>query len=162
MRRERKARESALQIAFELEFNDSEPQRILDQYWREQKAVFDLQSIREYGDWLVNGILAHRPEIDDLIQSCSEHWRIARMACVDRNILRLAVFELLHEKQVAPAIVINEAIEIAKKYSGEKAAIFVNGILDAVRGKIETSPGARREGKNGQARKTSRKRKTKP
>ena len=162
MRRERRAREAALQIAFELEFNDSDPQKVFNEYWREQKAVSDHQRIREYSDWLVKGILSHRPEIDDLIQSCSEHWRIVRMAHVDRNILRLAVFELLYEKEVAPAIIIDEAIEIAKKFSGEKAATFVNGILDAVRERIQTAPGTLREGKNGQARKTPRKRKPTP
>jgi N utilization substance protein B len=77
--------------------------------------------------------------MDQAIQSISEHWRITRMPLVDRNILRLAAFELLYAKPIAPAIVINEAIEIAKKFSGPEAAIFVNGILDALRKKIEAA-----------------------
>ena len=71
------------------------------------------------------------------------------MAVVDRNILRLAVFEMLYEESLAPAIVINEAIEIAKKYSNEEAATFVNGLLDAVRKKLESEKTVEKEGKNG-------------
>ncbi len=82
---------------------------------------------------LVNGIISNQEKIDNIIQKVSEHWRISRMALVDRNILRMAVFELLYEENIAPAIIINEAIEIAKKYSGDEAATFVNGVLDAIR-----------------------------
>ena len=82
-------------------------------------------------------ITSHRENIDHLIQSVSANWRISRMAIVDRNILRMAVSELLYEESLAPAIVINEAIEIAKKYSSEDGATFVNGILDAVRKEIQ-------------------------
>jgi N utilization substance protein B len=77
--------------------------------------------------------MAHQEFIDRSIQSVSERWRLSRMPVVDRNILRMAVFELLYEEDVEPAIVINEAIEIAKKYSGEQAAVFINGVLDALR-----------------------------
>lgn len=130
MGRRRKAREETLRILFRLEFENKQIEKTLDQYWKSKKAS---EEIKEYSTWLVNGVISDQAKIDNIIQQVSEHWRISRMALVDRNILRMAVFELLYEENIAPAIVINEAIEIAKKYSGEEAATFVNGILDAVR-----------------------------
>ncbi len=130
MGRRRKAREDTLRILFRLEFENKQIEKTLDQYWKSKKAS---EEIKEYSTWLVNGVISDQAKIDNIIQQVSEHWRISRMALVDRNILRMAVFELLCEENIAPAIVINEAIEIAKKYSGEEAATFVNGILDAVR-----------------------------
>ena len=130
MGRRRKAREDTLRILFRLEFENKQIEKTLDQYWKNKKAS---EEIKEYSTWLVNGVISDQAKIDNIIQQVSEHWRISRMALVDRNILRMAVFELLYEENIAPAIVINEAIEIAKKYSGEEAATFVNGILDAVR-----------------------------
>ena len=130
MGRRRKAREDTLRILFRLEFENKQIEKTLDQYWKNKKAS---EEIKEYSTWLVNGVISDQAKIDNIIQQVSEHWRISRMALVDRNILRMAVFELLYEEKIAPAIVINEAIEIAKKYSGEEAATFVNGILDAVR-----------------------------
>lgn len=134
MGKRRKARESTLQILFQLEFDDSEPEDVFGSFWKERKAS---KEIKDYSQWLVEGISSHRERIDNLIQSVSANWRIARMAIVDRNVLRIAVFELLYEEGMAPAIIINEAIEITKKYSSEEAATFVNGILDAARKKIE-------------------------
>ncbi|MDD8015152.1 MAG: transcription antitermination factor NusB [Acidobacteriota bacterium] len=154
MGRRRKARESALQILFQLEFNSSDADRLARQYWDIQKAAGD---VKEYGSWIVQGIRANSREIDDVIQRASENWRIARMAAVDRNILRIAVFELLKEKTLAPAIVINEAIEIAKKYSGDEAAVFINGVLDAVHKKLKIEQGQQKEGNHAQKRRIPRK-----
>ena len=142
MGQRRKARESALQILYQLEFDAAGAGGAVDSFWKNKKG---LAETKEYSRWLVEGIWAHREEIDAAIQSISEHWRIPRMALVDRNILRLAAFELLHAELIAPAIVINEAIEIAKKYSGPEAATFVNGILDALRKKIKAKPAPERE-----------------
>ena len=134
MGRRRKARESTLQILFQLEFDNSQLEKTLNEHWKNKKV---LKEIREYSSWLVKGIITHQEKIDNIIQSTSEHWRISRMALIDRNILRMAVFELLYEESIAPAVVINEAIEVAKKYSGEKASTFINGILDAVRKNLD-------------------------
>ena len=134
MGKRRKARESTLQILFQLEFDDTEPNQVIDSFWKNKKAT---KEIKEHCRSLVEGITTHREDIDKVIQSVSENWRIARMAIVDRNVLRIAVFELLHGEDIAPAIVINEAIEIAKKYSSEEGATFVNGILDGVRKEIQ-------------------------
>jgi N utilization substance protein B len=130
MGRRRKAREETLRILFRLEFENKQIEKTLNQYWESKKTTGE---IKEYSTWLVNGVVSDQEKIDNIIQQVSEHWRISRMAIVDRNILRMAVFELLNEKNIAPAIIINEAIEIAKKYSGDEAATFVNGILDAIR-----------------------------
>jgi len=134
MGKRRKARESTLQILFQLEFHDTKPEDVIDSFWKNKKAT---KEIKEHSRWLVEGILSHRESIDRLIQSVSANWRITRMAIVDRNVLRIAVFELLHGEDLAPAIVINEAIEIAKKYSSEEGATFINGILDAARKEIQ-------------------------
>jgi len=141
----RKARESALQILFQLEFNNTQVEKILTRCWKEKKAS---EEIKDYSTELVKGIISHQEEIDNLIQLTSDHWRLSRMAFVDRNILRIAVFELLYKKNIAPAIAINEAIEIAKKYSSDDAAAFVNGLLDAIRKKLETKKASSGEGKD--------------
>jgi N utilization substance protein B len=129
MGQRRRARECALQILFQLEFNPADPRDLLKVYWEHQRVS---KEAREYGTWIVERILDHGPAIDAAIQAASKNWRLARMAVVDRNILRIAVAELLDEPTLVPAIVIDEAIEIAKRYSGEESAVFVNGVLDAV------------------------------
>ena len=133
MGRRRKAREETLRILYRLEFDNRQPEETLSQYWENKKTN---QATREYSTWLVNGIISHHKKIDTIIQNASEHWRLSRMAIIDRNILRMAVFELLYEENIEPAVVINEAIEIAKAYSGDEAATFVNGVLDAIRKKL--------------------------
>jgi len=145
MGQRRKARESALQILYRLEFDAAGAGGAVDSFWKNKRGPAET---KDYSRWLVEGISAHREEVDAAIQSISEHWRISRMALVDRNILRLAAFELLHAEPIAPAIVINEAIEIAKKYSSPEAANFVNGILDALRKKIHAKAEPEREVKN--------------
>ncbi len=154
MGKRRKARECALQILFQLEFNSSEPRDLIRTYWTYQKASPD---IREYGDWLVDTILARRAEIDQAIQAASRNWRLARMAVVDRNILRIAACELLYAPTLTPAIVINEAIEIAKRYSGQESADFVNGVLDAIRVRSAAGKAASAAGKEGHHGKERRK-----
>lgn len=146
MGRRRKARETTLQILFQLEFNDSALEEILSQYWSNRKAEKD---VKEYSRWLVENIVKGRDSLDKIIQSFSENWRLSRMAVVDRNILRMAVFELCCEENIAPAVVINEAIEIAKKYSSAQSATFINGILDAIRIDNENKKSLQKEGKNG-------------
>ena len=139
MGKRRRARECALQILFELEFNPADPPNLIRLYWDHQKAGPD---VREYADWIVSRILSGKEDIDGSIQAASQNWRLQRMAVVDRNVLRIAVCELLFEPSLTPAIVINEAIEIAKRYSGHEAATFVNGVLDAVRRNLKAkSPG---------------------
>ena len=143
-----------MQILFQLEFDSLQVEKIIAQSWKEKKAS---EEIREYSTWIVKGIISHQKKIDNLIQSISDHWRLSRMAHVDRNILRIAVFEFLYEKNIAPAVVINEAIEIAKKYSSDEAASFVNGILDAIRKRLEIGTDSSREVKDDRKKRVSRK-----
>jgi len=148
MGQRRKARECALQILFELEFNSGDPKDLIRVYWAHQRTS---AQVRAYGTWIAETILAHRAGIDAAIQAASKNWRLARMAVVDRNILRIAVCELLYEPTLVPAIVMDEAIEIAKRYSGEESATFVNGVLDAVvRGLAPAASKAKGPGKEGE------------
>jgi N utilization substance protein B len=152
MGQRRRARECALQILFQLEFNPADPRDLLKVYWTHQRVS---KQVRDYGTWIVERILDRGDSIDATIQAASKNWRLARMAVVDRNILRIAVAELLGEPALAPAIVIDEAIEIAKRYSGEESAVFVNGVLDAVVRRLkETGPD--QEGEHEQQRGTRR------
>lgn len=130
----RKARESSLQILFQLEFDPSSPDDVIQRFWRGKKSPSEE---RELSDRLVLGIIAQRDKIDSIIQSVSENWRISRMVLVDRNILRIATYELFFGDNLAPAIIINEAIEIAKKFSDDQSANFINGILDALHKKSD-------------------------
>jgi len=146
MGKRRKSREYTLQVLFQIEFNNSNPEKIQEQYWKNKKVP---EEIKEYSVWLLNGVISYRKKIDDIIQSVSENWRVSRMAVVDRNILRIAVLELFFGENLAPAIVINEAIEIAKKFSSEKSASFINGILDALRKELDKIKVSLKEEKNG-------------
>jgi N utilization substance protein B len=146
MGRRRKAREETLRILYRLEFDNRQSEETLSQYWENKKTN---QATREYSTWLVNGIISHHKKIDTIIQNASEHWRLSRMALIDRNILRMAVFELLYEENIEPAVVINEAIEIAKAYSGNEAATFVNGVLDAIRKNLENQKKSLKEENDG-------------
>jgi N utilization substance protein B len=134
MGKRRVARERALQVLFELEFNDSGPEAVLARHFRENPSTAEIE---EFASRLVRGVDSRRDEIDELVQGMSKHWRIPRMGFVDRNVLRIAVFELLDDRFLAPPVVINEAIEIVKRFSGDESAVFVNGVLDAVRKTLE-------------------------
>jgi N utilization substance protein B len=129
MGKRRTAREFALQILFQQEFSDLDTAEALRRFWQDKSASSD---VLEYTEWLVSGIISRLEAIDKVVQSYSDNWRISRMAVVDRNVLRLAAFEMLHEENIAPAVIINEALEIAKQFSSDKGALFINGILDAV------------------------------
>jgi N utilization substance protein B len=131
MRKRRTARERALQVLYEAEFNDASIEDILKAQWAETPADED---VRSYAEALVRGVAAGKEELDGVLSAASANWRVARMTAVDRSILRLAVYELREQsKSTAPAIIINEAIEITKRFSGEEAALYINGVLDAVR-----------------------------
>ena len=125
----RHSREIALQILFQLEYA---PQISFD----DLLALFDEKkdlSFIKYADEIVRGVQHQKPGIDQKIQEASRHWKIERMGGVDRNILRLAVFEMFFaEELIEPKIAINEAIEIAKIFGSQESAAFVNGLLDQV------------------------------
>lgn len=124
----RKAREYALQLLFQIDFTKRELERKdLEEFWSDKKESGD---IREFTEKLVKGTLENLDEIDGIIEKATENWFLKRMAAVDRNILRFAAYEILHREDIPYAVTINEALEIAKKYSSAEAASFLNGVLD--------------------------------
>jgi transcription antitermination protein NusB len=127
----RQARELALQLLYELDVRgEATPGSAAEDFWGRQDAP---DEARTYADVLVRGTKLHQPKIDELITRFAEHWDLDRMAVVDRNILRAGIFELLWGVEVPPKVVINEALEIAKKFSTEESTRFINGLLDRVR-----------------------------
>lgn len=125
----RQSREIALQILFQVEYA---PQISFEQLLSLFDEKKDL-SIIKYADQIVHGVQAHKLKIDQKIQDASRHWKIERMGGVDRNLLRLAVFEIFFAPElIEPKIAINEAIEIAKIYGSQESSSFVNGLLDQV------------------------------
>lgn len=126
----RKAREYALQMLFQYEFSgDNKEWSAPDGFW---SGGADAGEAGEFARRLVRGTLEHLEEIDGAIQRAAEHWDMKRMATVDRNILRFAVYEILYSRDIPAAVTINEALEIAKKYSSLESASFINGLLDKI------------------------------
>jgi len=116
-----------LQLLYQYEMTEAPPEQMQEDF-EEWKSATD--GIREFADVLIRGTLDHLEEIDDELATQTAHWRLERLAAVDRNILRLAMYELLFHAETPHAVVIDEAIEIAKKYGAEESARFVNGVLD--------------------------------
>lgn len=129
MRKRTQAREMALQLLYKRDLNPEELDLLLNSFWEEKPVP---PEVREYAERLVRGTLEHREEIDSLLSKYTEHWELHRMAVVDRNILRFSTYELLYLEEIPPKVVINEAVNIAKKFSQEESGKFVNGILDKI------------------------------
>ena len=136
----RKARESALQMMFAADVIDVESSVLTQDYWTELGETGTDDKTREFANNLVSGALCNLQAIDDKIRTRAEHWRIERMAIVDRNVLRLAVYEFLFE-DTPHTVVINEALEIARRFSTFEATQFINGILDAIKLDLEKAGG---------------------
>lgn len=156
MRRE--ARERAVQFLFQYDLNQPEKlEEALRTFWESQTASSLAQekgsarwgepvetepptaeeaAVQAFADPLIRGTLEHLTEIDEQIKKYTRNWDIRRMAVVDRNILRLAIFEMLHRDDIPPVVSINEAVDIAKRFSTEESGRFVNGILDKVKGDL--------------------------
>ena len=126
----RRARQRALQILFLWDVRRPEPATALDQYYDVLYSEEQPQRDPFVGE-LVRGTIEHAPELDERISKHAEHWRIERMPAVDRNILRLAVYEMTRGG-TPPPVAIDEALELARKFSNEESVQFVNGVLDAV------------------------------
>ena len=134
MGQRRRARECALQMLFQIDMAGGAPADVFPHFWRDHEAETE---VREFAQSLVEGVVADLPRLDAIIASCAEHWRVERMAVVDRNILRMAVYELTRDPDTPPVVVLDEAIEVGKKYGSEQSGAFINGILDAVRRRTE-------------------------
>lgn len=144
MRPRRKGRELAAQALYQCDLGTSDVEEILELFSPSEYGTDDGEAAAAegtdaearksfgYARVLVRGTRSHLDEIDDLIRSQAEHWRLERMPAVDRNILRLAIYEFLYESDVPKLVVIDEAIELAKKFGSKDSGRFVNGLLDGL------------------------------
>jgi N utilization substance protein B len=132
----RKARECALQILFAADVAKTEGSALTRNYWNDLGDPELDEPTREFANNLAEGTLREIEKIDETIRSRAEHWRIPRMAIVDRNVLRLAVYEFLFE-ETPNTVIINEALEITRRFSTFEATQFINGILDAIKQDME-------------------------
>ncbi|MFO0738159.1 MAG: transcription antitermination factor NusB [Labilithrix sp.] len=125
----RSGREAALQMLFQLEASGERASRVIELFWRSFEA--DPEG-RPYADEIVSGLETRLADVDKLITAASNNWRLERMSRVDRNLLRMSTWELLAKKDVPRAVVIDEAVELAKSYGTEDSSAFVNGVLDRI------------------------------
>ena len=130
----RRAREAALQMLYQWEIGGTSPGDTILTYWPVQEETPALpHEHREFANLLVRGTTQRVEEIDALLAQRAQNWRVERMAVLDRLVLRLATYEMLAEPGTPSRVIINEALELTRQYSGEEAVAFVNGVLDGVR-----------------------------
>ena len=125
----RKARELALQMLYQRDLSGNPPDMILSTFEDLQKSK---PNTREFATRIFKGTVDNLPEIDAMIVQQADNWRIERMAVVDRNIIRMSIYEFMHENDTPKLVIIDEAIEIAKKFGTQKSSQFINGILDGI------------------------------
>ncbi|HEY3913936.1 MAG TPA: transcription antitermination factor NusB [Verrucomicrobiae bacterium] len=158
MGQRREARERAVQFLFQHDLNPPENlEEALAHFWNSQRALAiagekapatwgqttplpppsaEELATRLFADKLIRGVIEHLPELDQKIKDCAQNWDLRRMAAVDRNVMRLAIYEMLHREDIPPVVSINEAVDIAKKFSTQDSGKFVNGILDKIKGEL--------------------------
>ena len=122
-------RESALQMLFAMEAGGGSAERVIAAYWRETPG--DPEG-REYADQVMRGVAGELTAVDEAIRKASTNWRLERMARVDRNVLRLGAWELMRSADVPRAVILDESVELAKRFGSEDSGAFVNGVLDRV------------------------------
>jgi len=126
----RKAREYALQLLFQLDIRKEKPSLTLfKRFWTDEEPDAE---VRTFAEEIVKGTFKHLRAINARVLACAKNWSLDRMAVIDRNVLRLATYEILYRMDIPPSVTINEAIELAKKYGTDESGAFVNGILDSV------------------------------
>jgi N utilization substance protein B len=146
----REGREAAIQYLFQLDFQESENTSPEADFWKLRAGAEDPDELnpvparppiapkaRAFAEALLQGVCAHKAELDERITRYARNYRLSRLAAVDRNILRLAVYEMFHTTEVPPVVAINEAIELAKQYGSEESGGFVNGLLDKMRAELK-------------------------
>lgn len=135
MRKRTRARQLSLQFLYQTDITSDFSEESLEHFWLGQEEGEDLE-VKQFASELISGTQEHREAIDRKIAQYAKNWELRRMAVVDRNILRQACYELLFRPDIPPKVSINEAIDLAKRFSGEEAGKFVNGILDRIRADI--------------------------
>ena len=139
----RKSRELALQMLFQLDMGHQEPEHVRSTFWSERKDLNE--KIRGFADDLFRIACDRREQIDQMIERNAEHWRMERMAAVDRNLLRTGVAELVGFPKTPPPVVINEALEIARRFSTPESVHFINGVLDSVARELAEAQKAKKD-----------------
>lgn len=134
-----RGRERAVQILYEWALTGRDLDVVVERFWRAREVP---EEVRTFAERLAHGTAERTERIDELIDDQAVNWRLDRLSNVDRSILRLGVYELMHEADTPPAVVIDEAIELGKRFSGEGSGQFVNGILDGIRKRLESSTDA--------------------
>jgi len=129
MRKRTRARECALQILYQIDIRKDPPEKLIAEFWETEEAESE---VRDFAEALVNGTVANTKKIDELISKYASNWKLNRMAVIDRNVLRLAAYELLFCEDIPPKVSINEAVDLAKKFGDMESGKFVNGILDRI------------------------------
>jgi len=136
----RDAREWAVQLLFQVDLNPPEDAGpVLARFWEGVKSD---KGTRKYAERIVRGVMSRRAELDQLIQECVDHWKMDRISVIDRNVIRMAVYEMLHCPDVPPVVSINEAVDIAKYFATADSGRFVNGILDRIRKSVKPADSA--------------------
>src|SRR5438309_3242213 len=135
----RKSRELALQMLYQADLGEQQPDDVRKTFWKGRGEVD--RDVQGFADDIFRVAQDHQAEIDKHIQSHAENWRMDRMAAVDRNVLRAAVAEMIGFPQTPRAVVINEAVEIARKFSSPESAQFINGVLDSIGKELESARG---------------------
>jgi len=133
MRKRTKAREYVLQMLYQVEITRGNWQETLENFWQGNESKDIPAELKDFSAQLLGGVVSHMQEIDKKIRKYAANWQLERMAFVDRNIMRLGCFELLFRQDIPPKVAINEAVELAKKYSGLESGKFVNAILDQIK-----------------------------
>ena len=144
-----------MQMLFQWDLSKDSPEKVIELFWGNwRRGIRDSpwnlkkdpvppskeeqdESLQSYANGLFMGTAAAADDIDVVIRRHAEHWRLERMAAVDRNILRLGIYELTHRRETPPIVVINEAMEIARKFSEEESVAFINGLLDQIRKEMQ-------------------------
>lgn len=130
MRKRTLSREMVLKILYQAEMTRRDITTAKDVFWSEKEKVEAV--VKEFTEYLATGVAKHLTEIDNMIRKYATNWQIDRMAVIDRNVLRLGVFELLYAEEIPPKVSINEMVDLAKKYGDAESGKFVNGILDKI------------------------------
>lgn len=133
MRKRTVSREFALQILYQVDITRDPPEAALENFWSVRGQETIEAELKEFTSKLVKGVVANMDEIDKKISEYAANWQLKRMAVVDRNIMRMGCFEILYCDDIPPKVSINEAVDLAKKFSGVEAGKFVNAILDKVK-----------------------------
>ena len=131
----RQARELAMQALFYIDMQDNVSLHMIESFCDNFRPP---KKVRPFFLKLVNGVLEVRGEIDTLIERYSKNWKIHRMGCVDRNVMRIAVYELLYCEDIPPKVSINEAVDVGKKFGTEESGAFINGIMDSIRDALDS------------------------